>query len=49
VDWIDLAYDSYQWSGVMNTVMNLRVPLNIGMFLSSCPIGSSLEGVSSMK
>jgi hypothetical protein len=26
MDWIDLAQDSDQWSSLVNTVMNLRVP-----------------------
>jgi hypothetical protein len=26
VDWIHLALDTDQWWGLMNTVMNLRVP-----------------------
>jgi hypothetical protein len=26
MDWIDLAQDRDQWSGLVNTVMNLRVP-----------------------
>jgi hypothetical protein len=26
MDWIDLVQDRNQWSAVVNTVMNLRVP-----------------------
>jgi hypothetical protein len=26
LDWIDLAQDMDQWSALVNTVMNLRVP-----------------------
>jgi hypothetical protein len=26
MDWIDLAQDRSQWSALVNTVMNLRVP-----------------------
>jgi hypothetical protein len=39
MDWIDLPQDRNQWKTLMNTVMNLRVPLNSGKFLSSCTIG----------
>jgi hypothetical protein len=40
VDWIDLAQDMDQWRALVNTVMNLQVPYNVGKFLSSCTIGS---------
>jgi hypothetical protein len=36
VDWIDLTQDRGQWMALVNTVMNLRVPENIGELLSSC-------------
>jgi hypothetical protein len=35
MDWIDLAQDGDQWMALVNTVMNLRVPYNVGKFLSS--------------
>jgi hypothetical protein len=40
MDWIDLACNRDQWRALVNTVMNLRVPLNTGKFLSSYTVGS---------
>jgi hypothetical protein len=40
MDWTGLAQDREQWRGLVNTVMNLWVPLNAGKFLSSCTNGS---------
>jgi hypothetical protein len=39
MDWIYLALDREQWRALMNTVMNLRIPYNVGKFLSSCTMG----------
>jgi hypothetical protein len=39
MNWIDLAHDRDKWRALVNTVMNLWVPYNVGKFLSSCTIG----------
>jgi hypothetical protein len=41
MDWIDQAQDRDQWRALVNRAMNLRVPQNVGKFLSSCRIGGS--------
>jgi hypothetical protein len=54
MDWIVLAQDRDQQWALVNTVMYLRAPLNIGRFLSSCTTGgfsrrAQLHGVSSRR
>jgi hypothetical protein len=39
MDWSYLAQDRDQWRVLVNTVMNLRAPQNVGKFLSSCTTG----------
>jgi hypothetical protein len=39
MDRIHLAQDRNQWKAVVITAMDLRVPLNIEKFLSSCLTG----------
>jgi hypothetical protein len=35
MDWIELAQNRDIWLGLLTAVMNLRVPLNVGNFLTS--------------
>jgi hypothetical protein len=39
MEWIYLAQDGDQWRAIVNTVMNLQVPLNAWKFLGSCTTG----------
>jgi hypothetical protein len=41
VDWIYMAQDRDHLRARVTTVLNLRVPLNPGKFLSGCPINGS--------
>ena len=36
MDWIELARGGDRRRALVNAVMNIRVPLNVGNFLSSC-------------
>jgi hypothetical protein len=38
--WIDLAQYRDQWMVLLNTVMSLLVPQNVGKLLNSCTTGS---------
>jgi hypothetical protein len=35
MDWINLAQNRDQWRSLLNTVMNLLIPENVGNFLSN--------------
>jgi hypothetical protein len=49
MDWIDLAQDRDQWRALVNTVMNLGAPKNVGKFLSDCATGGFSRRTRSMK
>jgi hypothetical protein len=40
MDWDVLVQDRDRWKALMNTVMNLQVPQNVGKFLNRCTTGS---------
>jgi hypothetical protein len=51
MDWIDLAQDRDQWTAIVNTIMKIRVPLNVEKYLGSLATGgfsrrTQLHGVS---
>jgi hypothetical protein len=41
VYWIDIDQDRDQWRALVNTVLNVRVPNDVGEFLRGCTIDSS--------
>jgi hypothetical protein len=53
MDWIHLAQYRGQWRALVNTIMNLRVPQNVGKFLSGLATGgfprrTQLRGMSEL-
>jgi hypothetical protein len=49
MDWIDLAEDRGQCRALVDMVMNVQVPYNVGNFLIAEQLVTSQEGLSSVK
>jgi hypothetical protein len=47
VDWIGLVQDRYWWRALMNSVMNLRVPKNVGNYRVAAQVVASRVVLSS--
>jgi hypothetical protein len=44
-DWIGLAQDRYRWRALVNSVMNVWVPLNAGNLASGCTTCGLSSGI----
>jgi hypothetical protein len=47
VDWIGLTQDRYRWRALVNSVMNLRFPLNAGNYRMAASLVASQAVLSS--